>query len=81
MVKPLLATLTAKGQPGMGAANLALSQGLPMTVSQLEASMAGASATLPSGVPRAQIVDMARGNPQSTALVVKEWLKKPGSAS
>lgn len=81
VVKPLLATLTAKGELGMGSANLALPQGLPMTVSQLEASMAGAPATLPSGVPRAQIVDMARGNPQSTALVVKEWLKKPGSES
>jgi flagellar biosynthesis/type III secretory pathway M-ring protein FliF/YscJ len=62
----------------MAQANLAVAQGMPMTVSQLEASMAGASDTLPNGVPRAQIVDMARGNPQSTALVVKEWLKTGG---
>ncbi len=83
VVRPLLATLTAKGQTTVAEASLATPQGLQMTVSQLEASMAGAPATglLPNGVPRAQIVDMARGNPQSTALVVKEWLKIPGSAS
>jgi flagellar M-ring protein FliF len=78
VVRPLVSTLTAKGQPAMAQANLAVAQGMPMTVSQLEASMAGASDTLPNGVPRAQIVDMARGNPQSTALVVKEWLKSGG---
>jgi flagellar M-ring protein FliF len=79
VVRPIVATLTVRGAPVMGEANLALPQGLPMTVSQLEASMAGAPAALPGGVPRTQIVDMARGNPQSTALVVKEWLKSPGS--
>jgi flagellar biosynthesis/type III secretory pathway M-ring protein FliF/YscJ len=36
-------------------------------VSQMEASL--------EAKPRAHIVDMARDNPDSTALVVKQWLK------
>ncbi|MBI3603543.1 MAG: flagellar M-ring protein FliF [Nitrospirae bacterium] len=72
VVRPLLTFVMTKSQGGAGTG---MSQGLPMTVGQIEASMAGASAALPSGIPRAQIVEMARGNPQSTALVVKQWLK------
>jgi flagellar M-ring protein FliF len=40
---------------------------LPASVSQIEASL--------TGKPRSQIVDMARGNPDNTAMVVKQWLK------
>jgi flagellar M-ring protein FliF len=35
-----------------------------------EASLAGAQ-------DRAQIIDMARKNPDTTAVVVKQWLKNP----
>jgi flagellar biosynthesis/type III secretory pathway M-ring protein FliF/YscJ len=41
---------------------------LPASVSQVEASIVG-------GKPRSQIVDMARGNPDATTMVVKQWLK------
>jgi flagellar M-ring protein FliF len=79
VVRPILGTLTARpaavsAQGAMalpGAIPPGLPGALPMTVSQVEASMAG---TL-GGAARTQIVDMARGNPQSTALVVKQWLK------
>jgi flagellar biosynthesis/type III secretory pathway M-ring protein FliF/YscJ len=51
----------------MGPAAEAPAPQLPASVSQVEASIAGK--------PRAQIVDMARGNPDATTLVVKQWLK------
>lgn len=75
VVRPLMGALTAsQGAPMLAAeGQLAMPQGLPaalpMTVGQLESSL--------GGVPRTQIVDMARGNPQSTALIVKQWLKSP----
>jgi flagellar M-ring protein FliF len=74
VVRPLLGVLTApQGAPMLAEGQLAMPQGmqqaLPMTVGQLESSLGGA--------PRTQIVDMARGNPQSTALIVKQWLKSP----
>ncbi len=74
VVRPLLGVLTApQGAPMLAEGQLAMPHGmqqaLPMTVGQLESSLGGA--------PRTQIVDMARGNPQSTALIVKQWLKSP----
>jgi len=74
VVRPLMGTLTAPPSAPMLAADgqLALPQGmppaLPMTVGQLEASI--------GGVPRTQIVDMAEAS-ESTALIVKQWLKSP----
>jgi flagellar M-ring protein FliF len=73
VVRPLVTTLTAPPPAVLAEANAAAAQGLPMTVGQAEASLG------PPGAPRAQIVDMARGNPQSTALVVKNWLKPAAS--
>jgi len=75
VVRPIVAALTAQGPSGLSHANAALVQAGPMTVGQLEASMAGGPAALPGGTTHAQIVEMARNNPQSTALVVKQWLK------
>lgn len=82
VVRPLLGTITASASargPVMAAESqlampngMTVQQALPMTVGQLEASI--------GGVPRTQIVDMARGNPQSTALIVKQWLKGQGGA-
>ncbi len=64
VVRPLMAMLGTTGQPAEGATT----PQLPASVSQVEASIAG-------GKPRSQIVDMARGNPDATTLVVKQWLK------
>jgi flagellar M-ring protein FliF len=61
-----MAMLGTTGSSGSSAEGSAL--GLPASVSQVEASLAG-------GKPRSQIVDMARGNPDATAVVVKQWLK------
>jgi len=71
VVRPLLgflmaARMSAGGQLAMSSG---MQQALPATVGQLEATI--------GGVPRTQIVDMARGNPKSTAVVVKQWLKSP----
>ncbi len=66
VVRPLVATLTA-APAAPTAGSLALPQGLPMTVSEVEASL--------SAAPRAQLVDQAKNNPETTALVVKQWLK------
>jgi len=63
VVRPLLAMLGTTG-PLSGQGN---TPSLPASVSQVEASL--------EGKPRSHIVDMARGNPDSTALVVKQWLK------
>ena len=64
VVRPLMAMLGTTGQPAEGATT----PQLPASVSQVEAAIAG-------GKPRSQIVDMARGNPDATTLVVKQWLK------
>ena len=62
VVRPLMAMLGTTGSSAEGPTPT-----LPASVSQVEASL--------TGKPRSQIVDMARGNPDSTALVVKQWLK------
>jgi flagellar M-ring protein FliF len=62
VVRPLMAMLGTTGSSADGT-----TPPLPASVSQVEASLAGKS--------RSQIVDLARGNPDSTALVVKQWLK------
>ena len=63
VVRPLMAMLGT-----IGASADASTPQLPASVSQVEASIAG-------GKPRSQIVDMARGNPDATTMVVKQWLK------
>jgi flagellar M-ring protein FliF len=63
VVRPLLGMLAIASGPSP-----AETPTLPASVGQVEASLAG-------GKPRAQIVDMARGNPDATAVVVKQWLK------
>ena len=63
VVRPLMAMLGTTGAPAEGG-----TPQLPASVSQVEASIAG-------GKPRAQIVDMARGNPDAATMVVKQWLK------
>jgi flagellar M-ring protein FliF len=63
VVRPLMAMLGT-----IGASTEASTPQLPASVSQVEASIAG-------GKPRSQIVDMARGNPDATTMVVKQWLK------
>jgi flagellar M-ring protein FliF len=62
VVRPLMAMLGTAGSSAEGS-----TPPLPASVSQVEASL--------TGKPRSQIVDMARGNPDTTALVVKQWLK------
>ncbi len=64
VVRPLLGMLATASAPAVSADTPAL----PASVGQVEASLAG-------GKQRAQIVDMARGNPDATAVVVKQWLK------
>ena len=75
VVRPLIAVLTSPSDGGtraglaagaageMGAAGLS-----PMAVGQ--ARVEG----LPGSSNHAQILDMAKNNPESTALVVKQWL-------
>jgi len=70
VVRPLIAMLGVSSIES-GAAADAAAPALPASVSAVEAS-------LESGASRAQIVDMARKNPDGTAVVVKQWLK--GSA-
>jgi flagellar M-ring protein FliF len=62
VVRPLLGMLGTMGSSSEGH-----TPPLPASVSQVEASL--------EAKPRAHIVDMARENPDSTALVVKQWLK------
>ncbi|BCA54818.1 Flagellar M-ring protein FliF [Nitrospira sp. KM1] len=64
VVRPLLGMLAVASTPGAATDAPAL----PASVGQVEASLAGTKA-------RGQIVDMARGNPDATAVVVKQWLK------
>jgi flagellar M-ring protein FliF len=71
VVRPLIKALTTERPVVLPQGSTASSQ--PMTVGQLEAALGGAPA-LPQGPSQAQIVELARKNPQSTALVVKQWL-------
>jgi flagellar M-ring protein FliF len=67
VIRPMIRILTTPApQPEQ---QLALPGGLPATVGQLEAALAP---------PKAQsaVLEMARSNPQSTAVVVKKWLKE-----
>jgi flagellar M-ring protein FliF len=41
----------------------------------LPLSAAAAAGSIPGAPDRAQIIDMARKNPDTTAVVVKQWLK------
>ncbi len=66
VVRPLMAMLGTAGSSN-GSSAEGTTPPLPASVSQIEASL--------TGKPRSQIVDMARGNPDTTALVVKQWLK------
>lgn len=71
VIRPVIAALTAAPSSQLAAAeaNAAVARGVPMTVGQMETALTGPE------LPRAQIVELAKGNPQSTALVVKNWLK------
>ena len=64
VVRPLIAML---GAPSVEAAE-ASAPALPAPVSAVEAS-------LETSANRAQILDMAKKNPDGTAVVVKQWLK------
>lgn len=67
VVRPLIAMLgTSAVEKGL--AGEPATPTLPAPVSAVEAS-------LESGVARAQVVDMAKRNPENTAVVVKQWLK------
>jgi len=63
VVRPLMSMLGTTGAPS--------AQGnqptLPASVGQVEAAL--------EGKPRSQLVDLARNNPDSTAVIVKQWLK------
>lgn len=63
VVRPLLGMLAMSSAPTASAETASL----PASVGQMEAAL--------GSKPRAQIVDMARGNPDATAVVVKQWLK------
>ena len=74
VVRPLIAVLTAPSDMGSrtgqaagpsGETGAALS---PMAVGQVRVE------SLPGSSNHAQILDMAKNNPESTALVVKQWL-------
>jgi flagellar M-ring protein FliF len=67
VVRPMIKLLSAP--PPVGP-NIGFPPGtLPATVGQLEASFVGAS-------PHGAVLEIARANPQSTAVVVKKWLKE-----
>lgn len=63
VVRPLIAVVAS----GASATTPTGNQQLPAPVSQVEARIAE--------TPKPQLLDMARSNPESTALVVKQWLK------
>ena len=67
VVRPLLAMLGSTTEQMQTEASIAA---LPGTVGTGGASLA-------STPERAQIIDMARKNPDTTAVVVKQWLKNP----
>lgn len=66
VVRPLLSMLGTSGAP---AESVGVTPELPASVSQVEAALEGTS--------RTQLIQMARNNPDSTAVVVKQWLKAP----
>jgi flagellar M-ring protein FliF len=67
IVRPLLSMLSTTAQ----AAGSDTGIGAPgVTAAAAESALAG-------GPDRAQIIDMARKNPDTTAVVVKQWLKAP----
>ena len=63
VVRPLLGMLGTTGS----ALEQSATASLPASVSQVEAAL--------EGKPRSQLIDMARGNPEATAVIVKQWLK------
>lgn len=65
VVRPLIAMLGPGAEP---VAVEAPTPALPASVGTVEASLTGTP-------DRAQIIDMARKNPDTTAVVVKQWLK------
>ena len=67
VVRPLLAMLGSTTEQARADASISALSGAAGTA---EAAFAGAP-------DRAQIIDMARKNPDSTAVVVKQWLKHP----
>ena len=67
VVRPLMGMLGTIGSSADGSTPT-----LPASVSQVEASL--------TGKPRSQIVDMARGNPDAAAVVVKDDPQPPETA-
>jgi flagellar M-ring protein FliF len=67
VVRPLLTMLSSTTEPMSTEASIS---SLPSAVGTADASLAGAP-------DRTQIIDMARKNPDTTAVVVKQWLKNP----
>ena len=67
VVRPLLAMLGTNMEQAQAEASVA----------KLPGRTAAGAATLASAPDRAQIIDMAKKNPDATAVVVKEWLKSP----
>lgn len=65
VVRPLLAMLGMSGTPSGQSETPAL----PASVSQVEAALEGRQ--------RTDLIQQARNNPDSTAVVVKQWLKAP----
>ncbi|MCE9536297.1 MAG: flagellar M-ring protein FliF, partial [Nitrospirae bacterium] len=63
VVRPLLGMLGSTGT----ALEQSATASLPASVSQVEAAL--------DGKPRSQLIDMARSNPEATAVIVKQWLK------
>jgi flagellar M-ring protein FliF len=67
VVRPLLAMLgSTTGQTQAEA-----------SITALPGAGGAAEASVPGAPDRAQIIDMARKNPDTTAVVVKQWLKTP----
>jgi flagellar M-ring protein FliF len=65
VVRPLIAMLGTADRPESEAGGAA----------PLPLSAAAAAGAIPGAPDRAQIIDMARKNPDTTAVVVKQWLK------
>lgn len=74
VVRPLIAVLTAPSDAGARAGLAA--GGVGETGAALSSMAGGPSRVegLPGSSNHAQILDMAKNNPESTALVVKQWL-------
>ena len=67
VVRPLLAMLGSTTEQMQADVSIAALPGAAGT----------AGASLANAPERAQIIDMARKNPDTTAVVVKQWLKNP----